>query len=77
MLQETDRFVIQSADGRRFEVIEFTDLANPGLMGDPNKPVPTLKNFITTEGLQVKSLGGYRYEIVELALPATRMGLAI
>ena len=64
----TDRFITKSDDGRRFEIIEYTEYLSAGTFGDPNATVPGAKRLQTSDGLHVNFVSPGIYQIVELGL---------
>ena len=65
---KTDKFIVQSADGRQFEVVEYTEYIAAGTPSDPLAERPGSTEYRTLDGLHLKVVKDDTFEIVELGL---------
>ena len=66
-LVETDRFLAKSDDGEEIEIIEYTEMKTVSAMSIPDKEIPGLKDYQTSEGESVHKNNNGTYEITDRA----------
>ncbi len=70
---KTDKFTVQAADGRQFEVIEYTEYIDAGTPSNPYAEIPGLTEFKTLDGLHLNVIADDTFEIAELRLLVNRV----
>jgi hypothetical protein len=73
MERMTDKFLVQTDDGRTFEVCEYTEFVKTREFGKASQMVEGLKSLRTTDGLDVNFIQEGVYKIVELEVTAHKV----
>ncbi|MGH8007995.1 MAG: hypothetical protein ACREQ3_13430 [Candidatus Binatia bacterium] len=72
-MRKIDQFEAQADNGQVFTIYEYQQDISTGHYRDQYPPVPRVKEFHTSQGLQVNNKGDGTYLIVELRLEVHRM----
>jgi hypothetical protein len=64
---ETDRFLAKSDDSEEVEIIEYTEMKTVSAMSIPDREIPELKGYQTSEGESVHKNNNGTYEIIDRA----------
>jgi len=72
-MRKIDQFEVQADNGRLFTIYEYQQDISAEHYRDHYPPVPRVKEFHTSQGLQVKSIGNGTYMIIELGLEVRRV----
>lgn len=71
--EKTNQFNVYTDDGKKFEVIEYTEFLDAGDYQNPNETIPGLKSLQTKDGMKVNyDKGSDTYKIVQLGLVCRR-----
>ncbi len=70
---KSDKFAVQAADGRQFEVIEYTKYIAAGTPSNPHAEIPGLTEYRTSDGFHLDVVADDTFEIAELSLLVKRI----
>lgn len=66
--KQTDSFPIYDCDGKRYQIMEYTDYVTIESYGKPPEEREVLKSYMTIDGMRVTKIDDNTFEIHSLEL---------